>query len=91
MELKVKRNKPIIRQLEEKYGGKWGYIRDFPNGTWECEKKGLTAHYVANGGYDMNGNYVQPMISTMYVYGLENGPERFVPSQSYDKFFNKNK
>jgi hypothetical protein len=80
--------KTILKQLEEEFGGKWEYIRDFPNGFWVCEELDASANYVANGGYDINGEYVPSMLLTMYVYGLGT-PIRFIPEQSYVKWLKK--
>ena len=78
--------KPIYKQLEEEFGGKWKYIRTvFGGGIWEQEGSDAYACYVATGGYDINGSYVEPTIHTMYVYGLGT-PKRYVPTQSYKKF-----
>jgi len=75
------RPKPIVKQLSEKYGGVWFHIPF--QGFWYCEELDLTAHYVADGGYDVNGNYVPTpaIFQKLYVYGLKTGVEKFWPKK----------
>jgi len=81
--------KTITKQLEEKYGGKWKYIRNrFAGGRWFCKELDAMAYYVAHGGYDVNGEYVPPILQNIFVYGI-GVPKRFVPKQSYKKLLNK--
>ena len=62
--------KPIVRQLEEKYGGNWKY---HPFMGWECEQLNMLAHYT-NEGYDMEGNPLSSPLSfkPIRVYGNGN-------------------
>lgn len=78
--IKVKRNKPITKQLSEKFGGKWRYI-PFQS-FWICDEMNAHAYYVAEGGYDMNGDYQEsPIIfKRLTVYGLKNGTQYLYPN-----------
>jgi hypothetical protein len=69
----------IVKQLEEHYGGKW--IHHPFASMWSCEKKKLTAMYMADGGYDMEGNYTpSPIIfRKLTIYGTKPHPEKFYP------------
>lgn len=88
----MKKLPTITKQLEEKFGGKWKYLRvGFPNGIWKSEEKNARAYYVATGGYDLNGEYVPSLFPILYVYGLGNPPKRFTPDQSYIKSLKKYK
>jgi len=71
--------KSIVKQLEEKYGGKWKYI-PFAS-MWVCDELNLMACYVAEGGYDMDGNYipVPEIFKRLTVYGIKPHPEKFYP------------
>jgi hypothetical protein len=81
--------KTIIKQLEEKFGGKWEFHRiHFGSGIWVSEDLDATANYVACGGYDINGEYIPPNLPTMYIYGIGD-PKRFIPKQSYKKWMKK--
>lgn len=79
MELKVKKRKSIAKQLFERYGGKWTYI-PFQS-TWVCDELDLMACYVAEGGYDINGNYmpVPKIFNRLTISGLKTGVEKFYP------------
>lgn len=70
---------PITKQLSKKYGGKWVHI-PFQS-TWICDELNLNACYVADGGYDMNGNYqpVHKIFRKLTVYGLKSGVEYLYP------------
>lgn len=81
---KVKRNKPITKQLSERYGGEWEH---YPfHSTWFCkDNRKLWTCYYFQDGYDMNGNRMEESKSTLllrklYVYGLESGTEEFYPN-----------
>lgn len=75
-----KHSVPIVRQLEEKYGGEWKYIRW--SGTWECEELDMHACYVVEG-YDMNGNPVSSPLSfkPLRIYGNGKRGEAFFPKR----------
>ena len=82
MDFKIKRTKPITKQLGEKYGGKWRHIPF--QGMWICEELNLSAWYTADGGYDVNGEYqpISPIfrcLQGLHVYGLKDGSEKFYP------------
>lgn len=78
-DLKVKKRKPITKQLNEKFGGSW---RNIPfQGLWVCDDLDAHACYVAEGGYDMNGNYtpVPAWLNRLTVYGLNQGITHLYP------------
>jgi len=82
--MRVKRNEPITKQLSEKYGGTWKHIPF--HSMWFCDELGLNAHYVFEGGYDVNGCPMEehPLLRSMkglHVYGLKSGPEKFYPNK----------
>lgn len=65
---KVSRKKSVINRLREKYPGEWKYIPG--SRIWVCEELKMSAFYVADGGYDVNGNYMPPLFKTPpRVYG----------------------
>ena len=74
---------PIVRQLENKYGGKWTY---YPFSGWGCDKPKMLAHYVYEGGYDINGNPMEEnkllsAFKALRVYGNGKNGERFYPER----------
>jgi len=75
-----KRKKPITKQLAKKFGGNWKYV-PFQS-IWICKEFDALACYVAEGGYDMDGNYipVPDVFKRLTIYGLEGGPKRLYPS-----------
>ena len=78
--MKIKRRKSIVKQLAEKYGGKWKHIPF--HGMWFCDALNLNAHYVFEGGYDIDGNPMDEnflFLKGLYVYGLKTGVERYYP------------
>lgn len=79
MELKIKKTLPITKQLSKKYGGTWIHIPF--HSIWICDELNLSACYVADGGYDMNGNYqpVHKAFRRLTVYGLKTGVEYLYP------------
>jgi len=74
-----KRIIPITHQLKNKFGGSWKYI-PFQS-MWVCDELNYLAYYVAEGGYDMNGNYipVPKIFSRLTVYGLKDGVQYLYP------------
>jgi len=79
---KSKRNTPIVKQLSEKYGGKWKHIPF--HGVWICDDLDLRALYHFEGGYDIDGSPMTEkfsMLKGLYVYGLKTGTERFYPNR----------
>ena len=78
-----RRTLPIVRQLENKYGGKWEY---FPFSGWGCEELKMLAHYVYEGGYDIDGNPMYDdtklfigLLKPIRVYGNGKRGEEFYP------------
>lgn len=74
---------PIVRQLENKYGGKWTY---YPFSGWKCNEPKMFAHYVYEGGYDINGNSMEEnkllsVFKALRVYGNGKNGERFYPER----------
>ena len=67
------KNKPITKQLSNKFGGEWKYT-PFQS-IWSCDEMRLTAYYVAEGGYDMDGNYkpVHKAFRRITIFGLKSG------------------
>lgn len=78
--MRVKRNKAINKQLNESFGGYWKYI-PFQS-MWVCDEFDAIAYYVAEGGYDMNGDYtpVPFSFSRLTVYGLKDGVKYLYPN-----------
>jgi len=74
----VKR-KPINKQLSDKFGGYWKHIPF--QGMWICDELDAHACYVADGGYDINGNYipVPSMFQRLTIYGLKDGIKYLYP------------
>lgn len=72
--------KPIVRQLEDKYGGKWQY---YPFIGWGCDEPKMKAYYVFEGGYDINGNPMEEnkLLKALRVYGNGKNGERFYPAR----------
>ncbi len=76
--------KSITKQLEEKYGGKWKYSRS--SHIWYCDELEMIAHYVYQGGYDIDGDMIENNITkklssldTIQVYGNgKNGEDFFI-------------
>ncbi len=78
--MEIKRNKPITKQLAEKYGGIWRHVPF--HGIWYCDELRLNACYVSEAGYDINGAPMEEakfLIKGLYVYGLKTGTERYYP------------
>ena len=74
---------PIVRQLENKYGGKWIY---HPFSVWECNEPKMLACYVYEGGYDINGNPMEEnkllrTFKALRIYGNGKNGERFYPER----------
>lgn len=65
--------KPIVRQLEEVYGGKWEYM---PFYGWKCEELDMFAHYTSSG-YDVLGNPIKSLFNNPKVYGNGKRGETF--------------
>ncbi len=78
--MKTKKNKSINKQLNEKFGGYWKYI-PFQS-MWICEELDAMACYIAEGGYDMNGDYipVPRIFKRLTIYGLNNGVQKMYPT-----------
>lgn len=76
---KVKRRTPIVKQLNKKFGGKWKYV-PFQS-IWLLENSDAMACYVADGGYDMDGNYqpVPHIFKKLTIYGLKDGVQYLHP------------
>jgi len=67
--IQVARRKPITKQLEDKYGGKW---RNIPfQGIWKCEEKNMDAVKYQPTGYDINGDIICNkfiLVNSLVVY-----------------------
>lgn len=70
-----KRNKPITKLLNERFGGKWENI-PFQS-EWFCDELDAHANYIANGYHDMNGEWhPNKYTSILCVYGIDEKPIR---------------
>lgn len=71
----IKRNKPITKLLNERFGGKWENV-PFQS-EWFCDELDAHAHYIASGYYDINEvGYPNKYINILCVYDINEKPIR---------------